>query len=695
MAPEQLEGKEADARTDIFAFGSVLYEMVTGKRAFEGKSQASLIAAILERQPTPINEIERMTPPALDHLVKRCLEKDPDERWQAVHDVMKELKWITESSPQAGVSESAITVKPKPWKRVLTLAVAILVSAVITGIAFWSLMPRDARTVKRFSITGPEVDELVVWESVALSADGGDLIVAGVDDGVQRLYRRSMDQLDVSPIRGTEGGGYPFLSPDGEWLGFFADGQLKKVPLAGGQAVSLCEAAEARGGSWGLDDTITFASTTHAGLMQVKAAGGESQPITTPDTDQAELSHWWPDALPGGKAVIFTVWYGSLETAKIAAQSLETGERKMLLEGTYPQYVPTGHIVFARERSLWAVPFDAKRLEVTGSPTPVVESPVLARVRGGACYAIGSEGSLVYARWNTLGDSTLVWVDRNGVAEPVPVPPRAYRNPRISSDGKLLAVLDGGDRSGDIWIYDIFRGTPIRLTFTGGNQNPVWTPDGKRIAFSSNRSGSWNVFWKPADGSGEAEQLTTGELAPWATSMSPNGKFLAFHQNDPRTSTDIWVLPLVGERRARPFLQTPFVETCAVFSPDGHWLAYESYESGRAEIYVRPYPGPGGKWQVSTEGGIEPMWARNGKELFFRNEGNMMVADITAEEGFTAGNPRVLFDGRRFRSGGWPANYDVSPDGERFVMVQGQSVDAQLNVVLNWFEELKRLAPKD
>ncbi len=484
----------------------------------------------------------------------------------------------------------------------------------------------------------------------------------------QQLYRRSMDQLEASPIPGTEGGASPFFSPDGQWVGFFTYNKLKKVALAGGPPTALCDITGIRyGASWGPDDTIIFGVSV-SGLLRVPSAGGTPQPLTTLDPNQREIVHRWPNILPGGQAVLFTVFSGSLETARIAVQDLKTGRRKVLVDGTYPRFVPTGHIVFARaDSSLWAVPFDVDRLEVTGSPAPLIEG---VQVNGGglASFALADNGSLVYMPDTASVPTRLVWVDRKGVEQPLGAPPRPYSSPRLSPDGRMLAVV----AQGDIWVYNIPRGMLSQLTFDGRSAlGPIWSPDGKRIAFASAREGKpLNLFWKPADGSGPEERLTTGERRQSPESWSTDGQAIAFSENGLATGRDIWVLPLLGERKPRPFLRTPFSETGPQFSLDGRWLAYVSDESGRNEIYVQPFPGPGGKWQISTEGGTEPVWARNG-ELFYWNGNQMMAVETKTQPTFSAGTPRLLFEGlyqRNLAPG--VAQYAVAADAQRFVMVK-------------------------
>ncbi|MCH7977724.1 MAG: PD40 domain-containing protein [Acidobacteria bacterium] len=555
----------------------------------------------------------------------------------------------------------------------------------------------------RSVLTLPPNEPLVVRSSptFALSPDGAHLVYAAGRGGSRQLYRRAMDSLEGQPIPGTEGASTPFFSPDGHWVGFYAGGQMKKVSLGGGAPLTLCDAPSPFGASWGTNGTIVFAPTNISGLWQVSAAGGTPQPLTRLET--GESSHRWPELLPGGKMVLFTVFGPGLDAPQIAMHPLEGGERerRVLIEGgTYPRYAPTGHLVYAQagtSGTLLAAPFDLARLEVTDAPVPIVEG-VMQSNSGAAQYSFSSFGSLVYIPGgDPASERRLVWVDRQGGAEqPLAAPPRRYVNLQLSPDDQRLAVQIESPNP-DVWIYDIPRETLTRLTFAGGGF-PLWTPDGKRVTFPSSRAGVPNLFWKLADGSGAAEQLTTREHPnDHSFSWSPDGRVLAFTEVHPTTGWDIWVLPLEGDRRPRPFLQTPFREAAPRFSPDGRWLAYVSDESGRPEIYAQPFPGPGKKWQISTAGGIEPVWARNGKELFYWNSGQMMAVDITSEPTFSAGSPRLLFEGPYVSATStWRPKYDVTSDGRRFVMIQRGLQELgvmELNVVLNWFEELKRKAP--
>ncbi len=719
MAPEQLEGKEVDARTDIFAFGAVVYEMVTGKRAFEGKSQASVIAAILERDPPAMSTLQPMTPPALDRVVKKCLAKEPEKRWQAASDLCDELKWIAEADvaprfigADAGLKPGAIAPL---HRRALAWALAgLILGAIIAGIAVWSLKPTPPRPVTRTVITLPSGERLAGLDqpAVALSPDGNHLVYVASRGGIQQLYLRAMDSLEAKPIPGTEGATNPFFSPDGQWLGFFASGKLKKVSVSGGAALSLGDATIPGGASWSSQGMIALAPSRVSVLRQVSDAGGAPQPLTR--LEKGEVGHRWPEFLPGGKAVLFAAAKGATNwtNAKVAVQSVGTGERRDLVQGgTQPRYAPSGptsrigrdfgrqagHLVYAQAGNLMAVPFDHQRLEVTGTALPVVEGVLQSTSTGAAQYSVSATGSLVYVSGGVqAAQRRLVWVNRKGAEQPLPAPVHAYRQPRLSPDSQRVAVtIEEPDTQ--VWLYDLSRETLTRWTFEGNvNLNPVWTPDGKRIAFQSNREGPQNLFWQLADGSGGLERLTTSEYNHAPNSWSPDGGLLAFIEINPTTGWDIWVLRL-SDRKAQPFLRTSFNESAPWFSPDGRWMAYVSDESGRFEVYVQPYPGPGGKWLISTEGGVEPVWNPNGRELFYRNGDKMMAVEITTQPAFSAAKPKVLFEGKYLPTPVTFPNYDVSPDGQRFLMLKPSEQEAaaptQINVVLNWFEELKRRVP--
>jgi Tol biopolymer transport system component/predicted Ser/Thr protein kinase len=700
MAPEQLEGKEADARTDIFAFGVVVYEMATGKKAFEGKSQASLIAKILETDPPPMSSLQPMTPPALDRVAKKCLAKEPEKRWQAASDVCDELKWIAEeSTPKSAPSAVALVSSRISRRWVLVSAAACVFAAAIAALVVWALRPASApvaRPVTRTVIALPPGDRLSSLDqpALALSPDGTHLAYVAIRGGTQQLYLRAMDSPEARPISGTEGAVAPFFSPDGQWLGFFTSGKLKKISVNGGAALTLSDvAAAAVAGSWGDGGSIIFQSLVGAPLQRISEDGGTAQPLAP--LEKGDVADAWPEFLPGGKAVLFTG--GTITIPKITVQSIATGNRRNLTSsGAFPRFAASGHLIYAQAGTLMAVPFDSQRLEIKGAAVPVIEGVARSTDTDAAQYSISATGSLAYVSGGTEANQRrMVWVSRNGMEQPLPAPPQAYQYVRLSPDGRRVAV----ELENQIWLYDLARDTLTRFTFEGSNnQTPAWTPDGKRIAFYSNKEGGApNLFWQLADGSGGLERLTTSDYTHVPRSFSPDGQLLAFHENNPKTNKDIWVLRL-SDRKAEPFLRTPFIEGAPTFSPDGHWLAYVSNESGRPEVYVQPYPGPGGKWQISTESGTEPAWNRNGRELFYRSGDKMMALDVTIEPNFSVGKPHLLFE-RHYFTSDFPlvgTAYDISPDGQRFLMVKGveqATAVTQINVVLNWFEELKQKVP--
>jgi Tol biopolymer transport system component len=712
MAPEQLEGKEVDARTDIFAFGAMVYEMATGQRAFEGKSQASLIAAILQIDPPPMSSLQPMTPPVLDRVVNKCLAKEAERRWQAASDVCDELKWIAEGGSQITLTSGAAAKGIRSLgRRGLILGVgALLFGATIASLAVWNLRPTAPQPVTRTVINLPPGQQLAGLDSgpaVSLSPDGTHLAYVARQGGTQQIYLRAMDSLEAKPIPGTEGAVNPFFSPDGQWLGFFAGGKLKKVSVNGGAALTLGDAVNPRGANWGSHGMIAFAPTNVLGvLQQVSDAGGSPQPLTR--FEKGDVSHRWPEFLADGKVVLFAAGTTGLNftNALVAVQSVETGQRRNLFHaGMYPRYAPSGHLVYGQGGSLMAVPFDPQRMEMTGTAIPVVEGVLQSPITGAAQYSLSSTGSLVYVPGGVQATQLgLVWVNRNGAQQSLAAPARTYMFPRLSPDGRRVA-MGIVEQESQVWLYDLSRDTLTRFTFEGNyNPVPVWTPDGKRITIESNKAGVPNLFWQLADGSGSPERLTSSEYIQVPMSWSADGKLLAFMEVNPTTGYDIWVLRMddlsVGSgqvRKAQPFLQTKFYESAARFSPDGRLLAYVSDESGRYEIYVQPYPGPGGKWQISTEGGTEPAWNPNGQELFYRSSDKMMAVDIANQHGFVAGKPRMLFEGRYEQAPVPVTNYDVSPDGQRFLMLkpaeQAQAAPTQINVVLNWFEELKQKVP--
>jgi len=670
MSPEQVRGQEVDTRSDIFSFGVVLYEMLTGVNPFKGDTSVDTSHAILGETPPPLTRYTEDIPVLLQHTVKKMLAKEADRRYQLIHDVRTNLGELIE---EGGDSIREVAARPSGassaagwWRRAIPWSIAGLI-AVTAAVGFWILTRPTPDTLTRFVISTPATAPLASFlvNDLAISPDGARIVYLAAAAGGTQLYVRSLNELTTTPIAGTEGAtGNHFFSPDGESVAFFTnDRKLKKVSLMGGTPITLLDtAAGGRTGSW-VEDTIVFSQGPGSqwDLYQISANGGEPESLAIPDTETGEHQYFSPEILPGGKAVLFTFDSGE-NSFHTAVLSLETGERKVVLEGgRQAHYAPTGHLVYELfgTGTLMAVPFDLGRLEITGDSVPLLQG-VRQAPNGWVDYSFSGDGTLVYVPGGSEGGLfRLVWVDRQGAVEPLGAPPHVYRAPRLSPDGGRVAVTIT-DTGVDIWVYDIVRQTLTRLTFEGDNQQPQWTPDGKRVTWRSIREGvPGNLFWKLADGTGAVERLTTSEFRQNPGSWSPDGQFLAFYQRPSGgaspTARDIWILPLEGEGKPQSILQTQFNELGPVFSPDGRWLAYVSDESGRYEIYVRPFPKvEEGKWQISTDGGTELRWAANGRELFYRNEsgGQMMAVNITTEPTFGAGTPRLLFEGVYTESGG-------------------------------------------
>ena len=562
-----------------------------------------------------------MTPGPIRKLIRRCVERDRAERLRDIGDARFEIKEALGAPSDDVVEREAIT-QPALWQRPPVAVPTLLAAMLLAGLAGWSLTSTtpSSQPLSRFSVNLPESDSLGGGATgsvgVALSPNGERLVYPATRDNEQLLFLRTRDQLEAVPLRGTNGAMLPFFSPDGEWVGFFDGNALKKISLAGGAPVTLCETGGRFGASWGEDDTIVFASGSQVGLMQVSGNGGEPRPLTTPDDGR----HLWPTWLPGSEAVIYTTTSAAAggnprSNGRVMLLDLATGEERELTTGTSPRYSPTGHLLFTREFTLWAVPFDLDRLVMTGEPAPVTEG-VAVRPGGLAHYDVADDGTLVYRpATGTPEGLQLVSVDRSGRVTVMTEDRRRYADVRVSPDGSRVAIELQEDGT-EIWIFDPTRGTLTRFT-VGGGQNPVWSPDGSRITFSRLNEG---LYWKPADGRGQAERLTTSEVGQRATSWSPDGQVLALVQGG---AGDIWMLPLDGE--PSEFIATEFSEQQPTFSPDGEWLAYQSDETGQAEVYVQPYPGPGGRLQISTQGGREPLWGPDGRELFYRDaRGDLM-----------------------------------------------------------------------
>ena len=712
MSPEQARGKPVDRRADIWAFGVVVYEMLTGARPFQGEDVSLTLASVMKSD-VDVKRLPPDLPETLRTVLHRCLEKDALQRIRDMGDVRLAM---------AGAFETTVSARPEPtavprlqiWQQPVPALIAVLLVAVFSVLTVWFFTQPGPQPVVRSTLVDPGSETIgnALDAGVALSPDGQRIVyfITPGAGGLGALYVRELDQLEPRLL--AESARAPFFSPDGQWVGFKGDGAAPwmKVTVAGGPAVSIggAETQGVRGASWGPDDAIVFAtSDLSTGLSRVPAGGGETEVLTTPDSENGEVDHLFPEFLPGGNSVLFTITHTEgLDTAQIALLDLETGEHRTLIPGgSDARYVASGHIVYGVAGTLRAIPFDLDTLEVRGTPVPVVDG-VTTRGSGAASFSVSPDGTLIYVVGgaDSAAVQRFVWVDRNGRSDPIPtIPPGNFGNPRLSPDGERLLV--GAD--GDLWIYDMATGRRSAITtdeLTDGRYS-AWSPDGSRVAYTSTRNGTSEVWLQPADGSGEPQQLTQFDGGNTdVESWSPNGEVLAFHHHG-STGADLFTIPLdAADPTPQPFLATEFAEEMTQFSPDGRFVAYLSDRTGERQVYIRPYPGPGAAVTVSIDGGVEPLWGRNG-ELFYRHPATntMMGVMVSTEPTLTVGVPERLFDGQEYVGSGpgrSPAPYyDVTADGQRFLMKQDAdtegsgAVPSQIIMVQNWLDELTRLVP--
>jgi serine/threonine-protein kinase len=718
MAPEQLEGLPADGRADIFAFGAVLYEMVTGRRAFDGKSPASVIGAIMTTTPAPISTIQPLVPAAVDRVITTCLAKDPDDRWQTARDLARELKWVADgsfpeirsASARVGPSRAGLT-RILPWASAGALVGA---AAVFTFMAPWRSAPARAPVRLTVDLGADASLPTEVGPNITLSPDGTMLAFVALkdDSNTTQLYVRRLDQMRAVPLSGTVNAREPFFSPDGQSIAFFDRTKLKKVSIAGGAPVTLGDAADPRGGTWTEDGAIIFQPIPQLdkSLMRVSAAGGSVEPFLNAPDIQASIR--WPQLLPGGKAVLYTAGVAAqFENAAIVVQPLRAAAPKIIHRGGYfARYASTGHIMYLHDGTLFAVPFNVERLDVTGQAVPIIEGVSGSAGTGGAEVAVSHTGTLMYVPGQPVQD-VIHWMGRTGETTVLRAAAGIWTNPSFSPDGQRLAMDISDGKQIDVWVYEWGRDTATRLTVDPANAvRPVWTPDGRRLAFASSRAGGRrNLFWQRVDGTGDSQRLTESPNDQTPGSWHPSGKFLAYTESRPNTNLDLMVLPMSGDESSgwKPgtptvFLGTPFDESSPMFSPDGHWIAYESNETGRSEVFVRPFPGPGAKSQISINGGSAPRWSLAKRELLYRGADNhiMMVAYTILGESFRSEKPQLWSDRAL------PANlirptqrevFALHPDGERIALaVPPDAAPGTLDrvvVIFNFFDELRRLAP--
>jgi Tol biopolymer transport system component len=716
MAPEQIEGLEADARTDIFAFGAVLFEMLTGRPAFEGKTRAQLLGAILKDEPPLVSTLQPRVPKALDRIVSTCLAKDPGDRWQSARDLLRELRWASDSgTEEVATSAGASSAKSGSYLRRTGVAWAVA-AGLIALVAASVVLVRHFREnaplaeVLQFTIPTPENAQLAgppgggtgAAAQLAVSPDGRQVAFVAVAQNTFTLWLRPIATLAARQIPGTEGASFPFWSPDSRYIGFFAGGKLKKVQASGGPPTSLCDAAAGRGGTWSRENVIVFSPDTTNGLQRVSGAGGVPVAVTVLDTTYGETSHRWPSFLPDGQHFLYTGSVGpccpATKAGRIKIGALNTKDTLTLLQVDSSSVYGSGHVLFAREGTLMAEPFDLGSHRLTSDAFPVAERVAGEGSRYGS-FSVSENGVLVYVHGAITGSAQLTWLDRTGKVLGTLGDPGTYMSVALSPDERRVAVgvMGGTPRNADIWTIDVSRGISSRLTFDPANEVfAVWSPDSARVAFERGSSES-SLRAKLASGTVTDELLLTvpkQAIAPFLDDWSSDGRFIAYDINM-GSGAEVWILPLAGDRKPFPFVQGPRSHNRAAFAPDTHWIAYSSDESGLSQVYVQPFPASGGWFQVSKDGGTQPRWRGDGRELFFlRLDGTMMAVPIETKGEFQFGSAQALFaspntitnatTGRR--------QYAATRDGKRFLVItpERSPSGSPLNIVVNWLAAVQK-----
>jgi serine/threonine protein kinase/Tol biopolymer transport system component len=705
MAPEQARGKAVDRRADIWSFGAVLFETFTGKVAFKGETVSDTLAAVIRGEPDwallPSN-----VPNEIRQLMRRCLEKEARQRLQSIGEARIAIEnAIAGRNPSVSGFGTVLSAAESRKNRALPIiaAAALGVLLLAAGFVTANLLHRGAKheaPVIRFTVEPPPGTSLnSTWRSVAISRDGTRVVLSASTSDGSRLYLRDLNGASPVAIAGSDGAVNPVFSPDGKWLAFLSGGKLKKISIDGGTVVQLADGITSLGGiSWGADHNIYYAPSRSSGILRVSDSGGtpQPQPVTKLQTDKGELAHISPEILPDGKTLLFSAFSGgNADEGALSAQKIGSQERKVIVaKGSDARFFPPNHLLFMRDGNLMSSLFDPLKLEASGSPDVVVRDVLMHPSTGSALYDVSGTGTLIYVNGGKQAvENNLVLAEHDAKAQPLPVKPNLYESPRFSPDGKLLAMTVRLPDP-DIWVYDIDRGALRRITFAPGEDElPVWSPDGKRIAFASN--GRQQAFMVAVDGSGQEEPLMKNESHFHLQSWSPNGKLIAYERIGNSGQYEIWMFPLQGDRKPYPYIVSQFRVDQPAFSMDNNWLAYTSNESGRSEVYAQRFPGPGEKVQVSTDGGSNPVWSRDGKQLIFENAGTLWATEVMVSP-FRVGKSRVLYQGDIWNDAAGP-NYTLAPGGKKIVVVQRikDPDGGNLKVVVNWDEELRNLAGAD
>jgi len=706
MSPEQIEGKPPDARSDIFAFGTVLYEMLTGKPAFSGRTKASMIAAILSSEPPALSTVQPLAPPALERVINQCLAKDPDERWQSAGDIARELKWIAEGGSHSSAVVPAIQRRGR--REYVTLGVAGLcaVLALLFALLFFISKPQPQPVVRALILPEEKTTPLITQDNAGpavLAPDGSALAYVAMDSNEQTLvWLRKLNETHARPIPGTDGAGFPFWSADSRQIGFFSGGKLKTTGLEGGTSSIVCDAPLGRGGTWNSDGTILFSPTFESGLFQVASSGGTPKPVTVLDKTKHD-SHRWPQFLPDGKHFLYlAITHNNTRDPNngIYFGSLNGKESRFVMQSDTQGTYSAGHLLFLRDAVLMAQAFDPKSGSLTGFRAPVAEEVLFDPGTWRAAVSANENGLLTYVSGGAVA-TQLTWYDQSGkVLGSVGSKAINLNHVRISPDG-LKVAADPGETLNDIWIYDADRGVSTRFTFgPAGSNAPVWSRDGKWILYANLQHGYMNIYRKSSNGMGQPELIFGGDdksVQNWPVDVSPDGSKLLFETGDLIGAAQLWELPLTSgnERKPRPILPSNFLMMEARYSPDGKWITYTSNESGRNEVYVIPSNGTGGKWQVSSAGGQQPIWRRDGKELFYLSSDDKLmsvpiklnpdsVQAAVAKPLFTLANSIQTLSGL-------VSPYDVSPDGKRFLVITAeQGRTFPINLVTHWTATLAK-----
>jgi len=699
MSPEQVEGKGVDGRSDIFSLGAVLYEMVTGKKAFEGKSQLSVASAILEKEPEAISAMKPLTPPALDHAIRRCLAKDPDERWQTGRDLSGELKWISESGSQAGVSAVKASNKSSRVKTLGGLAAALAIATLV--FAYLYLRGDVSPAATRTAILPPIDKAFYQMAGYALSPDGTRLaFTVQTVEGKVSIWVRALDSSVAQELAGTENGGIPLWSPDSQWIAFFADGKLRRIPASGGTAQVICDAPGGRGGSWNVDGVIVFAPGITGTLQKVSAGGGTPTAVTKLDQSTGEQTHRWPEFLPDGKHFLYLARQTSeKQPSGVYVGSLDGNFRKKVMDGTSnAQYVQPGYLLFVKDETLLAQRFKLSTLSVEGDVIPLATD--VLRLTGSLWDGVtaSQNGKIVYSPEGFESDVELMATDRTGN------PLSTFRANgttawlRISPDGKKVAWAEytGGKATAGVWIHDLASHLSTRLVFTDAfYSGPAWSPDGTQVAFASTKSGPFNMYVKALSGGEEEKSIHTSPDDERPRSWSPDGKYLVYDRRATvrRAVSEVMVLPLNGAGEPYSLLNAPYANQSGQVSPGGKWIAFSANQTGKTEIYVTTFPKAKGLWQVTTTGGTSPRWRHDGLALFYvGSDGVIKSTDVrAAADSFQVSGSTDVMQ-RHLSPYGLEALFDVFPDGQHFMIgsVREGKLHSPLTLITNWTAELKR-----